>query len=314
MRHFWGRSHARAIGATAGDRRSRTPWRRALIVGALLAWFGSAQATCAFDGSAIASLSRLVRLLEPALPRTLVAARIELPLEHPDYEDLMYLRERRVLPRGVAADPLDRAAWQGALDVVAGWYDLRGVAAGDPAGPVTVAADLEALLAQARGAVRPAALIAWHPDDRRRLAFRGLVWNWSAYPRLIVRRLGADEAVSNDLRAMARGLSTCAYDVTSFVAASAPVARDLFLAESRARMFLVGSEPDLPGAWPVEVPAGEEVDVFAFTHPLVASLDAYSAVFVGDTAPLFTFARLLPQVRTNLSPIGMARVLALPPR
>jgi hypothetical protein len=280
----------------------------------LLAVCGAADAACTFDGSPVASLARLVRVLEPALPRTLIASSVELLPAHPDHDDLLYLRERRVLPRGVAAEPLDPAAWQGALDVVAGWYDLAGVAAGDPSEPGVVAADLAALLEQVRRAVRPAALIAWHPDDRQRLAFQGLVWNWSAYPRLVVWRVGPGASVDEDLRGMARRFSTCAYDVESYVAASAPVARNLFLAERRARMFVVGSEPDLPGAWPIEVPEGEEVEVFAFTHPLVAQLDAYSAVFVGDAAPVLTLARLLPQVRTNLSPLGVARVLALPPR
>jgi hypothetical protein len=289
---------------------------RAWCVVAVVVWATTAaSAACTLPAAPLPALAAAVRLLEPALPRTLVTAGIELPPEHPHYEDLLYLRERRVLPRGVEADALSPEAWQGALDVIAGWYDLPGVAAGDPADDAAVAADLASLLAQVRRAVRPAALIAWTPEDRSQLAFRGLVWNWSAYPRLVVWRVDPeDDRVGTDLRAAARTLSTCAYEVDAFVAASAPVARDLFLAENRARMYLVGSEPDLPGAWPMEVPAGEEVEVFAFTHPLVASLDAYSAVFVGDAAPLLTMARLLPQVRTNLSPIGLARLLALPPR
>ena len=274
-----------------------------------------AHAACTLPAAPLPALAAAVQLLEPALPRSLVTAGIELPNEHPHYEDLLYLRERRVLPRGVGADPLGPEAWQAALDVVASWYDLPGVAAGDPQDEATVAADLGALFEQARRAVRPAALIAWQPEDRTQLAFQGMVWNWSAYPRLIVWRVDPDDdRVGTDLRAMARALGTCAYEVNAYVAASAPVARDLFLAENRARMYIVGSEPDLPGAWPAEVPAGEEVDVFAFSHPLVAPVDAYSAVFVGDAAPVLTMARLLPRVRTNLSPIGLARLLALPPR
>jgi hypothetical protein len=294
-----------------GVRRGRV-WLAAILV-ALAA--SVAHASCTLPVAPLPALAAAVQLLEPALPRSLVTAGIELPPEHPHFEDLLYLRERRVLPRGVEPDPLGPEAWQAALDVVASWYDLPGVAAGDPQDAAAVAADLGALFAQARRAVRPAALIAWLPEDRTRLAFRGMVWNWSAYPRLIVWRVDPDDdRVDTDLRAMARALGTCAYEVNAYVAASAPVARDLFLAENRARMYIVGSEPDLPGAWPAEVPAGEEVEVFAFTHPLVAALDAYSAVFVGDAAPVLTIARLLPQVRTNLSPIGLARLLALPPR
>jgi hypothetical protein len=294
--------------------RRASAWFTAIVIMAG-GWAAAQAAACPLPSAPLPALAAVVRLLEPALPRSLVVANLELPLEHPDHEHLLYLRERRVLPRGVEADPLGAEAWQGALDTIAAWYDLPGVAGGDPEDPAAVAADIAALIEQARRAVRPAALIAWEPDDRSRLAFQGLVWNWSAYPRLIVRRGDpASARVADDLRAMARSMSTCAYVVESYLAASAPVARDLFLAENRARMYIVGSEPDLPGAWPVEVPFGEEVDVFDFSHPLVASLDAYSAVFVGDAAPVFTVARLLPQVRTNLSPIGIARLLALPPR
>jgi hypothetical protein len=258
-------------------------------------------------------LAATVRLLEPAMPRLLITARLELPAEHPDYADLLYLRERRVIARGAQVDPMAPDVWQAALDVVVGWYGATPVRAGDPGDPTVVARDLATLIDRVGRAVRPAALIAWLPEDRERLAFLGMVWNWSAYPRLVVFRLDPeDDRVDANLGAMARRLDTCAFAVRDYVAASAPVARDLFLAENRARMFIVGSEPDLPGAWPVEVPRGEEVDVFAFAHPLVASLDTYAAVFVGDTAPVLTFARLLPFVRTNLSPLGLRRVLVTP--
>jgi hypothetical protein len=280
------------------------------LAAASVAW---GAASCPLPDGPIAGLAATVRLLEPAMPRLLITARLELPAEHPDYADLLYLRERRVIARGAEVDPMTPEVWQAALDVVAGWYRAPPVRGGDPADPVAVARDLADLVERAGRAVRPVALIAWTPEDRQRLAFLGMVWNWSSYPRLIVFRLDPDDdRVDANLGGMARRLDTCAFAVRDYVAASAPVARDLFLAENRARMFIVGSEPDLPGAWPVEVPQGEEVGVFAFTHPLVASLDAYAAVFVGDPAPVLTFARLLPSVRTNLSPLGLTRVLVTP--
>ena len=274
---------------------------------------GAAGAVCPVGTDPVTGLAAAVRLLEPALPRSLIVSRLELPPEHPVHDDLLYLRERRVIARGARVEPMPPEVWQAALDVVTGWYRAAPVFGGDPADPAEVAADLAALVEHAGRAVRPVALVAWQPEDRQRLAFLGLVWNWSAYPRLIVWRLDPDEErLDADLGSMARRLDSCAYEVRDYVAASAPVARDLFLAENRARMYVVGSEPDLPGAWPVEVPPGEEVDVFAFTHPLVASLDAYAAVFVGDAAPVFTFARLLPQLRTNLTLASIPRVLATP--
>jgi hypothetical protein len=261
----------------------------------------------------IPALAHVVRTLEPALPRTLVVGPLELPVDHPHAEDLRYLRERRVIARGAQVDPMSLTVWQAALDQVAGWYGVQAPPAGDPSDPVQVELDLGALVARVARAVRPAALVAWTPEDADRIAFLGLVWNWSAYPRLVVSR-PSDEAWDGGLRSAAARLATCAYDVDAYVGAVAPVAIDLFLAENRARMYLVGSEPDLPGAWPHEVPMGEEVAVFAFTHPLVAGLDAFSAVFVGDPAPVMTFVRMLPRVRTNLSPVGMGRILQTPRR
>ena len=292
-----------------------------MVPGAIRAWLaamvlwgggGWAAASCPLPAGPLAALAEAVRVLEPAMPRSLVVSRLELPPEHPGYADLLYLRERRVIARGAEVDPITPEVWQAALDVVAGWYALPPSAAGDPSDPAAVAADLQALLARAGRAVRPLAVLAWDEKDRTRQALRAMVWNWSAYPRLVVWRVADDEPLAASLGAAARSLDTCAYEVRQYVAASAPVARDLFLAENRARMYLVGSEPDLPGAWPWEVPAGEEIDVFGFTHPLVAGLDAYAAVFVGDPAPVLTFARLLPRVRTNLAPIALPRLLATP--
>jgi hypothetical protein len=290
-------------------RRAFVTWLAATVLGLA----GAALASCPLPAGPIAGLAATVRLLEPAMPRLLITARLELPAEHPDFADLVYLRERRVIARGAAVDPMAPEVWQAALDEVAGWYGASPVRAGDPGDPAAVARDLGELVDRVGRAVRPVALIAWTPEDRQRLAFLGMVWNWSSYPRLIVFRLDPDgDRVDASLGGMARRLDTCAFPVRDYVAASAPVARDLFLAENRARMFIVGSEPDLPGAWPVEVPRGEEVDVFAFDHPLVSALDTYAAVFVGDPAPVLTFARLLPSVRTNLSPLGLTRVLATP--
>ena len=288
---------------------------RAVVAGLLLGFsFGAGRAACdpSFGTEPLPALAHVVRTLEPALPRSVVVGRLELPDDHAFAEDLRYLRERRVVARGAEVDPMTPEVWQEALDVVATWYGVAAPIAGDPTDPERVGADLDGLLARVAPALRPAALVAWTPEDASRIAFLGLVWNWSAYPRLVVTR-PSEEAWDGALRSAAARLATCVYDVSTYVGAVAPVTVDLFLAENRARMYLVGSEPDLPGAWPHLVPVGEEIDVFAFTHPLVAELEAFSAVFVGDPAPVLTFVRLLPRVRTNLSPVGMGRILQTPP-
>ncbi|MDF1524300.1 MAG: hypothetical protein P1P87_15970, partial [Trueperaceae bacterium] len=132
------------------------------------------------------ALAHVVRTLEPALPRSLVTGGLELPDDHPHVDDLRYLRERRVVARGAEVDPMAPDVWQAALDVVAGWYGVAAPPAGDPTDPARVAADIDALLERVRPTLRPAALVAWVPEDAGRIAFLGLVWNWSAYPRLVV--------------------------------------------------------------------------------------------------------------------------------
>lgn len=281
----------------------------------LLAWGGAgwAQSTCEAPTTAhpLTQLADAVRLLEPSLPVLLNPSRLALPPEHPAYEDLRYLRERRVIPADARVDPLTPEVWREALAVVSGWYRIAALATGDPNVPGVAARDVQTLIASVSRAVRPLALIAWEPSADSQLAFLGLVWNWSVYPRVIVFRENA--GMARNLTDTARSLSNCAFPVTDYVAASAPVARDLFLAYDVATMYIVGSQPDPGGRWPEPVPAGEELAVFAFNHPLVADLQQFSAVFVGDPAPLLTFVRLLPQLRTNLTPLGLPRVLATPP-
>jgi len=286
------------------------------VLVALLGWLARApaQAACEFPNAEhpLSLLADAVRLLEPSLPVLLNPSRLALPPEHPAYAELRYLRERRVIPADAVVDPLPPEVWEAALAVVSGWYRAAPVAAGDPNLPGVAARDVQRLIASVGRAVRPLALIAWEPGRDAQLAFLGLVWNWSVYPRLIVFR--DNEGMERNLGLTARTLSNCAYPVSDYVAASAPVARDLFLAQDVATMYIVGSEPDPGGLWPAEVPAGEELAVFAFEHPLVADVRQFSAVFVGDPAPVLTFVRLLPQLRTNLTPLAIPRVLAIPPQ
>jgi hypothetical protein len=286
-----------------------------LLVVLLLSSVARAPAQTLCDFSAEHPLSLLadaIRLVEPSLPVLLNPSRLALPPEHPAYHDLRYLRQRRVIPADAVVDPLTPEVWGAALSVVSGWYRIPPVASGDPNLPGVAVRDVQGLIGSVANAVRPLALIAWEPGRDSQLAFLGLVWNWSVYPRLIVFR--ENQGMVRNLGVTARTLSNCAYPVNDYVAASAPVARDLFLAQDVATMYIVGSEPDPGGRWPEEVPAGEELAVFAFEHPLVADVRQFSAVFIGDPAPVLTFVRLLPQLRTNLSPLGIPRVLAVPPQ
>jgi hypothetical protein len=264
----------------------------------------------------IAALAAVVRLFEPALPVMLLPNQIALEPSHPDVQDLRYLRERRVFNASAEVEPMSQQAWQSAFDVIAGWYDIEPVAVGDPLDPSRRANDVAALVREVALAVRPLALVAWSEDPvvpgAAEVGFLGLVWNWSVYPRLIVwRPVEARAPAAGGPLGVAQQLSNCAFEVGHYVAARASVARDLFLARNTATMWLVGSDPQQPD-WPREVPVGEEVAVFDFQHPWVAELDTFAAVFVGERAPIVNFLSLLPQLRTNLSPLTIPRYLAIP--
>jgi hypothetical protein len=263
---------------------------------------------------ALSALAETVRAIEPAFPRTVIASRLPVDEEDPLREDLRYLRERNLTPRDLSLEGFDRATWQSLIDALMGWYDLPGQPVGAADSATAVLADLERAVARIVAAVRPVALLAWDPDDENRLAFVGVIWNWSPYPRLIVSRPPEGWSMDEGARSLARRIHVCGTTVGDYIAASAPVARELFLTNNTTTMYLVGSEPESAGAWPYRVPAGEEIDVFAFEHAEVRDLEAFSAVFVGDPLAFVSVARLLPSVRTNLSPMGLIRVMQTPPR
>jgi hypothetical protein len=263
---------------------------------------------------ALAALAHTVRALEIAFPRTVIASRLPVGESDPLREDLRYLRERNLTPRDLSLAAFDQASWQALLDRFMGWYGLPSQPVARPETPELVLRDLQRAVDRVVEAVRPVALLAFDPVDEDRLVFVGVLWNWSSYPRLIVQRPGEGWTMREGPRALAARLDPCGISVSDYIVAPAPVARDLFLANNSATMYLVGSEPETAGAWPYQVPPGEEVAVFDFGHPEVRHLDAFSAVFVGDALSFMTMLRHLPSVRTNLSPARLLHVLQTPPR
>jgi hypothetical protein len=322
------RSTARRRGARSARRRGARSALAGIVLAFVVAAIGAAAANaCLGSGAvgpvaadapvarvALAALADTVRRIEPAFPRTVIASRLPVDEDDPLREDLRYLRERNLTPRDLTLEDFDRATWQRLIDALTGWYGLPPRPVGPADSPAAVLADLERAVQRIVATVRPVALLAWDPDDEDRLAFVGVIWNWSPYPRLIVSRPPEGWTMSAGARALAERINVCGARVSDFVAASAPVARALFLSNNTATMYLVGSEPETASAWPYQVPAGEEVDVFDFTHPEVRDLEAFSAVFVGDPLALLSMVRLLPAVRTNLSPFGLMRVMQTPPR
>ncbi len=263
---------------------------------------------------AIRWLAETVQALEPALPRTLSVASLGLDPADPLVDALRYLRERRLMPASFELDAFDAAAWQALLDGLLAAYGLPGIELGPLRSHDDLRDDLDAVVDRILGVMRPVALLAWEPGDEASLAFVGVMSNWSPYPRLLVWPTPAGWSMRDGARELAGRIHFCGRPVRDYVSASAPVALSLFLTHAdEAAMYLVGSEPETR-AWPYRVERGDEVAVFAFEHPEVRELEAFSAVFVGDPVGPLQLALLLPQVRTNLSPMGLVRVLQTPPR
>lgn len=254
-----------------------------------------------------------IRELEPALPRTRTAGQLPLAPDDPLADAFRFLRERALLDPAYRPETFGADEWQALLDGVLARYGLPAFAVGSADAPEALRDDLARLVARVLAVVRPVALLAWDPDDDARLVFVGVMWNWSPYPRLLVWRPPEGWSMRDGPRVLAGRIDFCGQPVRDFVSAAEPVARSLFLSHADAVMYLVGSDPETR-SWPYRVDQGDEVAVFAFEHPEVVEVETFSAVFVGEPPGVLQLARLVPFVRTNLSPVGMARAFQTPPR
>lgn len=256
-------------------------------------------------------LLRAVQLVEPALPPLARVDDVGLDESHPAYGAVRYLRERGLLPPSWQPEELAAEAWREMNSRFLGWYELGGPL---PDAPVTVGDlvdDMARTLARVGQAVRPAALLAWDPEDDDRISFWAIIWNWTVYPRLLVFRPDPGVDLSRSPRDALPHLSNCAVRVAAYVTAPEGTAKDLFLAHNESRMYVVATQPEKPG-WPLLVEQGAELDAFAFALPELEGAEVYAAVFDGPEVGFGTLLRLMTSVRTNLSPAGFLNHLQTP--
>ena len=263
---------------------------------------------------AVRAVADTLRTLEPSLPRTRRLSGAAADADDAVQRDVRYLAERGLLLSSFDPSEFDEASWRVLIEALLAGYGLPQMNVGERITAEALAADLDAVVSRILAVIRPVVLFAWDPDDDARIAFVGLVLNWSPYPRLVVMRPPDGWTMRDGARELAGRVTLCGASVRDWISAPAPVARALFIQHADdAPMYLVGSDPDREG-WPFRVPAGEEVAVFAFEHPEVADLERFSAVFAAEPLGMVQVLRLLPQVRTNLSPMGFLRAMQTPPR
>lgn len=252
--------------------------------------------------SAAQLLKRAVDLLEPAMPPLQRVGNLPVPADDPDREAFAYLADRHLLAPMWLPTTFSADAWRAALSVVAGWYALPAPAFDDALPSNDDLLDsLEPIFDAAGEVLSPIGLFAFDPADSSRIAFWATLRN-GVYPRMIVVRppdtpvdLQADPAA-----ALAQ-LSDCVVTLTNYVYAPADTAERLFLATNESRMVLLALEPPSP-QFLIEAPAGQETPYLTFSAPEVVDKTRYTALFLGPGVGFGQLLRLLPQLRTNMSP------------
>ena len=250
-------------------------------------------------------LEEAVNRLEPVLPPLYERGELPLPYDDSDYATVEFLAERGLLPADWRADTLEAGVWVQMLARLAGWYEATPPLVADELTREDLVRTLGELIEEVAPKLEPVALVASDPDDpinSDAVAFWAVVRNVSPYPRMLVSRPPAsDVSLAGGVEDVLGSLETCAAPITRFVYAPAATAERLFLANNAARMVIVRTDPpsdtDL-----FYVPEGEEAAYFSFTAPDLAGTSRYAVLFVGPSIGVPALLRIIPSLRTNMSP------------
>ncbi len=251
-----------------------------------------------------------VSLVEPALP-AMMRPNVEVAEDHPDREAVRQVAGWGLLPSSWTPEDLSAEEWRYMNRRFLAWYKQDGPVPSDVGTVGELVEDLSLTLDRVSDSVRPAALLASDQDDGGRLSFMAIIWNWTVYPRLLVFRPERGIDLQGEPRDVLPHLSNCAVHVTAYLTAPEETAKDLFLAHNDSRMYVVATEPGT-GGLPIEVPAGSELEAFAFEMPELGRASIYAAVFDGPEVGFATLIGLLSRVKTNVSPVSIMSYMQTP--
>ncbi len=252
--------------------------------------------------SAALLLRRAAALLEPSMPPLQRVGDLPVAADDPDRETFSYLADRQLLAPMWSPGTFSADAWRAALSRIAGWYAL----------PVPVLAEtnpsnnelldsLTPIFDNAGASLNPIALFAYDPEDGSRIAFWSTLRN-GVYPRMVVvKPPEVPVDVQGDTAAALAQLGDCVVTPENYVFTSADTAERLFLATNESRMVILETVPPSP-QFLLEAPTGLESTYLTFTAPEVADKVRYTALFLGPGIGFGKLLRLLPQLRTNMSP------------
>ena len=249
-------------------------------------------------------LEEAVNRLEPVLPPLYETGELPLPFDDPDYATVNFLAGRGLLPAEWQPDTLEAGVWVQMLARLAGWYEATPPLVADELTREDLVETLGGLIDAVAPTLEPVALVASDPDDPAggdAVAFWAVVRSGSPYPRMIVMRPPVSVSLAGGVEGVLGGLETCAAPITRFVYAPVATAERLFLANNAARMVIVRTDPP-SGTDLFYVPEGEETAYFSFTAPGLADVDKYAVLFVGPSIGVPALLRIIPSLRTNMSP------------
>ncbi len=253
-----------------------------------------------------------VELVEPALPAWRHNAAVPLEPHEAGYAAVDYLVGRDLLPDDWDPQELSADTWTEMLRRFLDWYGLEPepeTAAGLDRDMLV--AELSAALDAVAAAVRPVAIIAH--DDNRQVSFVGIIWNWSPYPRLLVKRVADGTSVQDGSTALLSSLSTCAVELQRYASAPVTTAWRLFVGTGDSTMYVLASEPGRP-QWPLVVEQTDVRDYLDFSAVEVAGTIEFAAAFSGQEIGLGAILGMITQIRTNISPLSIGHYLAVPGR
>jgi hypothetical protein len=96
-----------------------------------------------------------------------------------------WLDERGLLPKSWDEGRLTGDAWTSLLASLQTPYGLNARRFDEPETPEAAVRDAQTALARGAREVRPLGLIATASNDRERVSFTAVIWNWSPHPRLL---------------------------------------------------------------------------------------------------------------------------------
>lgn len=254
---------------------------------------------------------RALEIIEPALPPFQAGvndnkALNTVPTNHPDYDLYKFVSERFMLPDTWNPDEITRNPVHRMLKRMHGWYKLD-----EPREPdqwyskEDIINDLTATFNQLIEANKNEGVAIVAAKDRKanELSFLALVRLTGPYPRMMVYNPPTDEVIdiNSSLTNVFPYLENCLYELDDYIYANSTTAQRLFITNNESQMYILNTEPKvLEGVY--LVPQGQEIDYFEYSAPVLQGSERYVALFDGPTPNPLTIARLMPNVRTNMTP------------